>query len=97
MAGIVIDLDTWNRIPEKYHYELMQSVESIQEKYGDLNSDSESKAISAMKQYGLKINEINEDQKDMWFKEVKKIEPLLRGSIIPENVYDTVIELTQKK
>ena len=93
----MIDSDTWNRIPEKYHYELMQSVESIQEKYGDLNSDSESKAISAMKQYGLKINEINEDQKDMWFKEVKKIEPLLRGSIIPENVYDTVIELTQKK
>lgn len=97
MAGIVIDLDTWNRIPKKYHNDLMQSVNTIQEKYGDLNSDSESKAILAMKQYGLKINKISDYQKDMWFKEVEKIEPLLRGSIIPEAVYDTVIELTQKK
>lgn len=97
MAGIVIDLDTWNRIPKKYHNELMQSVNTIQVKYGDLNSDSESKAILAMKQYGLKINKISDYQRDMWFKEVEKIEPILRGSIIPETVYDTVIELTQKK
>ena len=97
MAGIVIDLDTWNRIPKKYHNELMQSVNTIQVKYSDLNSDSESKAILAMKQYGLKINKISDYQKDMWFKEVEKIEPILRGSIIPETVYDTVIELTQKK
>ena len=97
MAGIVIDLETWNRIPKKYHNELMQSVNTIQEKYSDLNSDSESKAILAMKQYGLKINKISDYQKDMWFKEVEKIEPILRGSIIPETVYDTVIELTQKK
>ena len=97
MAGIVIDLDTWNRIPKKYHNELMQSVNTIQEKYSDLNSDSESKAILAMKQYGLKINKISDYQRDMWFKEVEKIEPILRGSIIPETVYDTVIELTQKK
>ena len=97
MAGIVIDLDTWNRIPKKYHNELMQSVNTIQVKYSDLNSDSESKAILAMKQYGLKINKISDYQRDMWFKEVEKIEPILRGSIIPETVYDTVIELTQKK
>ena len=97
MAGIVIDLDTWNRIPKKYHNELMQSVNTIQVKYSDLNSDSESKAILAMKQYGLKINKISDYQKDMWFKEVEKIEPILRGSIIPETIYDTVIELTQKK
>ena len=97
MAGIVIDLDTWNRIPKKYHNELIQSVNTIQVKYGDLNSDSESKAILAMKQYGLKINKISDYQRDMWFKEVEKIEPILRGSIIPETVYDTVIELTQKK
>ena len=50
-----------------------------------------------MKQYGLKINKISDYQRDMWFKEVEKIEPILRGSIIPETVYDTVIELTQKK
>lgn len=97
MAGIVIDLDTWNRIPKKHHNELMQSVNTIQVKYSDLNSDSESKAILAMKQYGLKINKISDYQKDMWFKEVEKIEPILRGSIIPETIYDTVIELTQKK
>jgi len=97
MAGIVIDLDTWYRIPNKYHADLINSLNLIQNKYISLNKDSEDKAIAAMKKYGLTVNEINEDQKKMWFDEVKNIEPLLRGRIIPENIYDTVIELTKKQ
>jgi len=97
MAGIVVDLDTWNRIPLKYHKDLIKVVNDIQNKYGSLNSDSEKKAISAMKNYGLNVIEINDKQKSMWFSEVDKIEPLLRGPIIPEDIYDTVIKLTKKQ
>jgi TRAP-type C4-dicarboxylate transport system substrate-binding protein len=97
MAGIVIDLDTWNRIPEKYHGDLIKVVNNIQTKYSTLNLDSEKKAISAMQKYGLTVHEISDSQKSKWFKEVDKIEPLLRGSIIPENIYDTVIKLTNKQ
>ncbi len=96
MAGIVIDLDTWDRIPSKYHSDLTKVVNNIQNKYSSLNLDSEKNAISAMKNYGLIVNEINDSQKLMWFNEVDKVEPLLRGSIIPEDIYDTVIKLTNK-
>lgn len=97
MAGIVIDLNTWGKIPKKYHEDLIRVVNEIQKKYKRLNSDSENNAISAMKKYGLNVNEINNSQKLKWFEEVNDIRPLLRGPIIPENIYDTVIKLTKKK
>lgn len=97
MAGIIINLDTWNRIPDKYHNDLTKVVNDIQKKYSSLNSDSEQNAISAMKNYGLIVNKISDSQKSKWYEEVDKIEPLLRGPIIPENIYDTVIKLTKNQ
>jgi TRAP-type C4-dicarboxylate transport system substrate-binding protein len=97
MAGIVIDLKTWNRIPKKYHDDLLYSISTIQNKNKSVNETSERKSLTIMKKHGLKINEINQKQKNMWYDEVRKIQPLLRGPIIPENIYDTVIELTRSK
>jgi TRAP-type C4-dicarboxylate transport system substrate-binding protein len=97
MAGIVIDLKTWNRIPKKYHDDLLYSISTIQNKNKSVNETSERKSLTIMKKHGLKINEINQKQKNMWYDEVRKIQPLLRGPIIPEKIYDTVIELTRSK
>ena len=48
-----------------------------------------------MKDYGLKVHSIGKDEIEIWEKEVEKMAPELRGNIIPSDVYDTVIELTQ--
>ena len=94
MAGIVVDLKTWNRIPKKYHDELIQITHSIQNKYQNINSNAEKQAIDAMKEYGLVIHEINADEMEMWQSEVDRVSKYLRGNIIPENIYDNVIRLT---
>ena len=94
MAGIVVDLKTWNRIPKKYHDELIQITHSIQNKYQNINSNAEKQAIEAMKEYGLVIHEINADEMEMWQSEVDRVSKYLRGNIIPENIYDNVIRLT---
>ena len=94
MAGIVVDLKTWNRIPKKYHDELIQITHSIQNKYQNINSNAEKQAIDAMKEYGLVIHEINADEMGMWQSEVDRVSKYLRGNIIPENIYDNVIRLT---
>ncbi len=96
MAGIVVDLKTWNRIPQKYHEKLIDITKSIQEKYKNTNINAEEQAIEAMKQYGLTIQSISEDEKSLWDEEVDRVSTYLRGNIIPESIYDTVIKLTKK-
>ena len=95
MAGIVVDIKTWKRIPDKYHEDLLSIAREIQAKYADSNSDADLKALDAMKQYGLKIHSPSEDERALWFQEVERVSYYLRGKVIPETIYDTVIKLTQ--
>ncbi len=92
MAGIVVDLNTWNKIPQKYHQDLIDITMSIQEK--NKNNNAERQAIDAMKQYGLTIHTINDEERALWDEEVNRVSKYLRGNIIPETIYDTVIKLT---
>ena len=96
MAGIVVDLKTWNRIPKKYHEDLIEITHSIQEIYKETNLKAEQSAIDAMKRYGLTIHELSESEMELWDSEVKRVSKYLRGNIIPESIYDTVIRLTDK-
>ncbi len=95
MAGIVVDIKTWKRIPDKYHEDLLSIAREIQAKYADSNSDADLKALGAMKQYGLKVHSPSEDERALWFQEVERVSYYLRGKVIPETIYDTVIKLTQ--
>ena len=95
MAGIVVDMKTWKRIPDKYHQDLLSIAKAIQAKYADSNSDADVKALDVMKQYGLKVHSPSEDERALWFQEVERVSYYLRGKVIPETIYDTVIKLTQ--
>ena len=95
MAGIVIDKRAWNKISKKYHEDLVNIAKSIQDKQKSLNRNAEQESIKAMQEYGLKVHSLNENDRNLWRNEVQKMAPELRGNIIPEQIYDKVIELTQ--
>ena len=95
MAGIVIDNRVWGRISKKYHDDLISVTKSIQNRQKKLNANAEKESIKAMQEYGLQVHSIDENGLRMWKDEVKKMEEELRGNIIPAEIYDKVIELTQ--
>ena len=97
LAGIIIDMKTWNRIPNKYHDDLISIANDIRERQKETNKNAEAQAIAAMKEYGLIIHSPTEEETKLWQKEVDKMEPYLRGNVIPADVYDRVIRLTQEK
>ena len=97
LAGIIIDMKTWNRIPNKYHDNLISIANDIRERQKETNKNAEAQAIAAMKEYGLIIHSPTEEETKLWQKEVDKMGPYLRGNVIPADVYDRVIRLTQKK
>ena len=95
MAGIVIDNRVWGRISKKYHDDLIRVTKSIQNRQKKLNANAEKESIKAMQDYGLQVHSIDENGLRIWKDEVKKMEEELRGNIIPAEIYDKVIELTQ--
>ena len=70
-------------------------TKSIQDKQKNLNANAEKESIQAMQEYGLQVHSIDENGLKIWKDEVKKMEPELRGNIIPAEIYDKVIEVTQ--
>ena len=95
MAGIVIDNRVWGRISKKYHDDLISVTKSIQNRQKKLNANAEKESIKAMQEYGLQVHSIDENGLRIWKDEVKKMEEELRGNIIPAEIYDKVMELTQ--
>ena len=96
LAGIIIDKSTWNRIPEKYHDSLLTSTQSIREKQLQTNRTAEQQAIDVMKQNGLTIHVPTEEEVRIWKTEIERMEPHIRGYVIPADIYDRVIKLTQE-
>ena len=94
MAGIVIDKRVWSRIAKKYHAELQDVTKTIQNNQKNLNVNAEKESINAMQNHGLKVHSLDKNDFELWRSEVRKMTPELRGNIIPTQIYDKVIELT---
>ena len=97
MAGIIIDIKTWNRIPNQYHNELIKITKRIGDQQSKMNKVAEDQAINAMKEYGLQVHTPNEEEKKIWMDEIEKMEPFIRGDVIPSKLFDRVIKLIKKK
>ena len=67
MAGIVVDMKTWKKIPKNYHSKLISIADDIQKKYSELNNNADEQALNAMKEYGLQVHSINDEEKKLWF------------------------------
>ncbi len=97
MAGIIIDKRAWDRIPKKYHKKLIEITKSIQAKQQKINRQAELQSIMAMKEYGLSVHTLEQQEIELWQDEVNKMSSDLRGEIIPGDIYDKVITLTKEQ
>ena len=95
LAGVVIDMKTWNWNPKKYHAELIQVLDEIKERSVNVNRESELQAIEAMKQYGLQVHTLTPSEEEQWRKEVKRLGPIMRGNTISEETFDRVMNILQ--
>ena len=93
MAGIIFDSKVWNRIPNKYHKQMKLVLDNILEKNQKLNRESEKKSIKIMVENGLNVHSLTNEEKDIWINEVKEFEPLLKGNVIPNDIYNKIINI----
>ena len=93
MAGIIFDSKIWNRIPVKYHKKMKSVLDDILDKNQELNRESERESIKIMVQNGLIVNSLTAKEIDAWEKEVREFQPMLKGDVIPEKIYNKVLNL----
>ena len=93
MAGIIFDSKIWNRIPTKYHKEMQSALDDILVKNQKLNRESEKKSIEIMIKNGLIVHSLTEKEKDVWLEEVREFQPLLKGNVIPDKIFNKVMNL----
>ena len=72
---------------------MLKVSEQIGIEYQLNNRKEEDEAVEVMKEYGLKVNNLNQDQVDEWNELVESMYPLIRGNIVQEEIFDRVMDL----
>lgn len=95
-GGFVITKKAWSRIPVKYRDELQQSAHKYGEKLQTQARQSTDDAIDIMKQHGLQIYTPGPDTLQMWQDETEKFYPLFKNVLVPEKIFNRVMDLYPK-
>lgn len=95
VAGTIIDLKTWEKIPEKNQGELLEAARKAADKHRSRIRNQGEDAIPAMQKKGLKIVELDEATRELWQKEAENTYSKLRGEYAPAELFDEVKSLTE--
>ena len=88
-------MKVWNR-KTKISKGYDKSVRRIGLEYQLNNRKEEDEAVKVMKNYGLKVNDLSQEQINEWNALVESMYPFIRGNIVEENIFDRVIKLKDK-
>ena len=92
-AALVIDIKVWNKIRPKYQEIMTKVSDEIGIEYQLNNRQEADNAVEVMKEYGLKVHDLTPKQLNEWNTLVESMYPLIRGSIVQEEIFDRVIKL----
>jgi len=83
MGGILMNEVTWRRIPERYRAQLQEACRVLERDVERSIASLEADAISTMVRHGLRINELNPAQMQVWFDDTASYENRLVGGANP--------------
>ena len=96
MGSIIINQQTWRRIPDKYKPQLLEAAKRIETALDKSMQGLEDEVIKTMKNYGLVVNQLTPAQEKLWYDEVERVIPGLVGTALDRDTY-TRIEAILKR
>ncbi len=91
LAATVIKQKSWDKIPPATQQKLLQIAESETIKIGSGIKKLNDGAVPAMVKHGLEVFTPPEKDREKWFSVIRKAHPEARGTMIPAEVYDTLM------
>ena len=93
VGAMVVTKRSWDRLPRTTQAYLKHTSMEMGKRIRQASRKEDEESIKAMvEKQGLVINSLSEDAWAGWRREVDLNQSKIRGEIVPEDVYDTVIE-----
>ncbi len=96
-GGIVIDKKIWDRIDPEYQDKMMAAIAEIDQVQREKGRYLDSESIEVMQEYGLKVQELNDEELQYWKDYVEEWYPDIRGSYVPAEIFDKIVALKKEK
>jgi TRAP-type C4-dicarboxylate transport system substrate-binding protein len=96
-SSIIIDNRVWNRIPSGYQKSILKISQEIGDRHQKIYRYDDEKAIEIMKEHGLVVHPQSVEDHLFWKSHLKTSYPDIRGTFVPEDIFDQAIELMEQR
>ena len=96
-SSIIIDNRIWDRIPSVYQKSLLGIAQEIGASHQRIHRYDDDKSIEIMKKNGLVVHPQSVEDHLFWKSHLKTWYPDIRGTFIPEDIFDQAIELMKQR
>ena len=96
-AATIIDKRVWDRISPENQEIMLKIAKEVGAEHQAQNRFKDQEAIDVMKKHGLIVYHPTEKELAYWHKYIRSWYPNIRGSFVPEEMFDKVIELKNEK
>ena len=90
VAATVISTKTWNKMRPEARTALAEAAARAEQTLHEQRESADAGAIEAMQQRGLIVHEPTPEARQAWQQLVESVGPRIRGSLVPEETFDTV-------
>jgi len=95
LGGLIFNQRTWRSIPDKYKPQMIDAVRKNEARLDLEVRRLEDDMIKTMGNYGLKVNQLDPQQEQLWYDEIGRAMPGLIGTLFDRDVYRRVETLLQ--
>ena len=93
IGAAIIRKDTWESLPASAREVMLRAAEEAGAKLKARSREESNEAVKAMRDRGLTVHAVTPEIEKAWRTEAEKIYPEIRGTIVPEDIYDEVLRL----
>ena len=92
VGATIINTAAWNKIPAKSRPAILKAAAKAQKGFHDDIRQNSDKAVDVMKEHGLIVHDITDDQYAQWQKLFESVYPQISGSLIPADIMQLAIK-----
>ena len=96
-SSIIIDNRIWNRIPFAFQKSILDIANEIGDRHQKIHRYDDIKAVEIMKEHGLVVHPQSAEDHLFWKSHLKTWYPDIRGTFVPEEIFDEAIQLMEER
>jgi TRAP-type C4-dicarboxylate transport system substrate-binding protein len=93
VGATVVSRRTWERIPEEWRDPMLAAARNAAKERRDEIRQMGHEAVTEMMKRGLHVVDLDPESMGSWREEAENVYPSLRGTLVPDELFDEVVRL----